>query len=146
VLVVALQLNDKMEFTLPGPSARPRFEANAPDTYRYVFTHTGEYPILWMLGAGHGLELTYVFGTLPIGHTIIEKWFSERIRKYWTTFARTGNPNVEGQASWQTAQNDSYLDLDIVASAKQQFHDRQCEFRDHLYEKDAINRTQIGRS
>jgi para-nitrobenzyl esterase len=55
------------------------------------------------IGAIHGTELTYVFGTLdrplvipgfpPQGATAIDKQISEAMQQYWTNFAKTGNPN-----------------------------------------------------
>jgi para-nitrobenzyl esterase len=49
------------------------------------------------LGASHGAELDYLFGTPPtpeqqdLGRTMID---------YWTAFARTGDPNGAGRPEW----------------------------------------------
>lgn len=44
------------------------------------------------LGATHGAELTYVFGTSPT-FAADTKAASERIQRYWTNFAKSGDPN-----------------------------------------------------
>ena len=55
------------------------------------------------LGATHGLEQSYVFGTLdrgirvnfgpPARPTAVDTQVSEAMQQYWTNFAKTGNPN-----------------------------------------------------
>ncbi len=59
--------------------------------------------------AGHGAELTYVFGYPPaMGHYVMETpwrayhdvWLGDAIRTYWTNFAKTGNPNGPDLPAW----------------------------------------------
>lgn len=71
-----------------------------------------------MGGAFHSAELWYVFGTVgrcwrPM--TDADRRLSDRIVKYWSNFARTGNPNAEGIAPWHpyTALNPEICQLDI---------------------------------
>src|SRR5262249_5684068 len=46
------------------------------------------------LGATHGSELTSVFGTSPVFAANAQaKGASDLIQRYWTNFAKTGNPN-----------------------------------------------------
>lgn len=54
------------------------------------------------LGVPHGSELFYVFGFMEtlLGFTDDDSAFSERMMTYWTNFAKTGNPNGEGQPHW----------------------------------------------
>jgi para-nitrobenzyl esterase len=58
------------------------------------------------LGAFHGLEIPYVFGTLrdPTWNWLpfepIDSRLSEIVQAYWTNFAKTGNPNGEGVPGW----------------------------------------------
>lgn len=53
------------------------------------------------LGAVHGAEVPYVFGTLSPKYSDADRATSEAIEKYWTNFARTGNPNGAGLPAWQ---------------------------------------------
>jgi len=61
------------------------------------------------LGATHGSELPYVFGTLDRGIgsrgppprvTAVDTQVSEVMQQYWTNFAKTGNPNGVGLPEW----------------------------------------------
>uniref|UniRef100_A0A8C6VDG2 Carboxylesterase type B domain-containing protein n=1 Tax=Naja naja TaxID=35670 RepID=A0A8C6VDG2_NAJNA len=65
--------------------------------YAYLFTHrpSGSVWLEW-IGASHGAEIPYVFGTLesilPINqtHTEVEAKLSRKMMHYWAEFARTG--------------------------------------------------------
>jgi len=56
------------------------------------------------MGAFHSGEIEYVFGTLewriPTLWRSEDKALSELMRKYWSNFARTGNPNGAGLPNW----------------------------------------------
>jgi para-nitrobenzyl esterase len=53
------------------------------------------------LGATHGSELTSVFGTSPLfASDAGGKSISDLIQRYWTNFAKTGNPNAGADLSW----------------------------------------------
>jgi para-nitrobenzyl esterase len=56
------------------------------------------------LGAYHSDELEYVFGTLDSrkGTTWRPEDYklSELMQRYWTNFAKSGNPNGEGLPNW----------------------------------------------
>lgn len=51
------------------------------------------------LGATHGSELVSVFGTSP-AFTAETKATSELMQRYWTNFARTGDPNAGTDPKW----------------------------------------------
>ncbi|XP_052610027.1 acetylcholinesterase isoform X2 [Peromyscus californicus insignis] len=74
-----------------------RLAAQGARVYAYVFEHrasTMTWP-LWM-GVPHGYEIEFIFG-LPLdpslNYTMEERIFAQRLMKYWTNFARTGDPN-----------------------------------------------------
>lgn len=71
-----------------------------------------------MKGAFHSAELWYMFGTLdrcwrPM--TQEDHALSDRMVKYWTNFARTGDPNGDGVPAWTpcTKSNPYVQKLDI---------------------------------
>jgi para-nitrobenzyl esterase len=77
-------------------------------TWEYQFSHGYE-----PLGAVHLWDLQYVFGTLikPADQPI-DRQLSETIQRYWTNFAKTGNPNGNGLVAWpKTDGRLSYLDF-----------------------------------
>jgi para-nitrobenzyl esterase len=58
------------------------------------------------LGAFHGLEVPYVFGTMRdpawqwLPFTQDDAALSNLIQTYWTNFAKSGNPNAQGLPDW----------------------------------------------
>ena len=56
------------------------------------------------VGARHAGEIEYVFGTLDTVKNVVwtpaDRTLSDTIGKYWTNFARTGNPNGDGLQAW----------------------------------------------
>ncbi|XP_072048623.1 acetylcholinesterase-like [Amphiura filiformis] len=87
--------------------------AGEHDVYQYYFTHVpsvsylkNEFGTGWW-GAGHIEELPFVFG-YPFyppdafefnEYPEEEMSLSKHVMKYWTNFAKTGNPNKESEAS-----------------------------------------------
>ncbi len=64
--------------------------------YEYQFDHAP--PGREALGAVHGAEVPYVFGTVKGGPVDTE--ISAAMQQYWTNFAKTGNPNGAGLPQW----------------------------------------------
>jgi len=101
-------------------------EESGNDVFVYQFAKTPPFPINsdragW--GAAHGSDLYYVFGSLDK-----HKWgwneddyrLSDAMVKYWTNFAKYGDPNGEGLPQWLkfSIKNPMalYLDSEIVFS------------------------------
>ena len=116
-------------------------KAGAP-TYVYNFT---QLPLGWRQEKGcvafHGLELTYVFGAIPVGlsspttqglargggcsvglpaHDDQDMKVADQAATIWAQFAKTGNPSVKGLVEWPayTADNKAYLSLGTPLEAK----------------------------
>jgi para-nitrobenzyl esterase len=87
------------ELLLPVPPADP--------TFKYHAAHASELQFLWDLPTPSGLALT-----------ADEQALSATMVKYWTQFAKTGDPNGSGNPTWPayTAANDSILMLDTPAT------------------------------
>jgi para-nitrobenzyl esterase len=115
---------------------------STPGTYRYMFSHVFDNSNLAQYGAGHGLELPYVFGTMSFINSAAEVTFSGEVRKYWTAFALSGNPAVTGQVAWPTGAGDTYMDLNETSQVSTQFHQADCDFWAGL--EPLVNSTSIG--
>ena len=52
------------------------------------------------LGAVHGAEVPYVFGSLGAQYSSVDHEISAALQGYWTNFAKSGNPNGPGLPQW----------------------------------------------
>ncbi len=71
-------------------------------------------------GAGHGSEISFVFGNLnarwgAAETTPQEEKLAQIMNTYWANFAKTGNPNGEGLPLWPlyTTQQEQILDVEL---------------------------------
>lgn len=124
-----------------------------PRSYMYVFGHNseaGEYAQLSQSVTGE--ELAYVFGAplaevgpFQLHYNQQERLFSEAIMKYWTNFAKTGNPKAPWKdlffnlnpSDWQLYDidwpefnklNQSYLNLGIPPVVDHKYRQKYMKF------------------
>jgi para-nitrobenzyl esterase len=101
---LSVQFIVDVQFRCTGTLQQAWHEAAHHPSYGYQFDraipgHEAE-------GALHSGELPYVFGSFPevgnIGGPFGEadRRLSDVIQRYWTSFARTGNPNATGLPEW----------------------------------------------
>ncbi|WP_287153666.1 carboxylesterase/lipase family protein [Candidatus Solincola tengchongensis] len=92
-------------FTAMGFAAPSRFaaekmaEAGMP-VYVYIFTMRSTVPGTEHMGAYHGYELPFVFGTLVRFLRPEDQSLSEIMMNYWTRFAAGGDPNGGSEPEW----------------------------------------------
>ncbi|XP_048380176.2 acetylcholinesterase isoform X1 [Stegostoma tigrinum] len=89
--------------------------------YMYFFNHRAS-NLVWpeWMGVIHGYEIEFVFG-LPLdrhlNYTEEEEMLSRKIMHYWSTFARTGNPNEHHmqKRKWPpfTTDDQKFIDLNV---------------------------------
>ncbi|XP_076087850.1 acetylcholinesterase-like [Mytilus galloprovincialis] len=106
--------------------------------YMYLFEHRStKSPTPPWFGAFHTSEISYVFGDPLIDnvkYTETDKVVSNRMINYWTTFAKTGNPNFVGDKcfnDWNlyNKQNRKYLIIDSNCPQDgQALRESQCAF------------------
>jgi len=96
-------------FTMPSIKFAELQSAYAT-TYMYRFDWASAPLKAVGLGACHGLEIPFVFGTFnsKLGKKIMLlsnkkriHQLSDEMQQSWITFARTGNPNVPGTGDWK---------------------------------------------
>ncbi|XP_062598078.1 bile salt-activated lipase-like [Saccostrea cucullata] len=93
-------------------------------TYQFIFSEDVQlfYPNLplWFHGAGHATELIFFFDARNMTVTnftlsAIQKTFATQLIKYWTNFAKSGNPNGPDKTDWlpYLRSTESYKQLSI---------------------------------
>lgn len=101
--------------------------------YRYYFARN-YYDIVLGLGAFHGAELPFVFGTSlrGLGVTAIGRPLQDAMQGYWSTFARKGDPNGSSRPGWTRYQQagDAALRLDLEIRDETQLRTADCDFWD----------------
>ncbi|MGI9270798.1 MAG: carboxylesterase/lipase family protein [Woeseiaceae bacterium] len=70
------------------------------------------------LGAYHGIEYPYVFDTHDayMTTTEVDHALGEAMRKYWVSFAATGNPNGESTTDWPRFERPDFAVQDLGGS------------------------------
>ncbi|KAK3103249.1 hypothetical protein FSP39_017824 [Pinctada imbricata] len=106
------------------------------NTYQYLFSIQPSYRSYprtpWFRGANHGDDVAFVFGvdTYATRNTTQgERDLSKQMMRYWTNFAKTGNPNGDGQSNdsiWPSYKdNRGYIDLNVsITSHHDLYNDR----------------------
>jgi carboxylesterase type B len=88
------------------------------------------------LGATHGSELTSVFGT-SMSFTAQTQAASDLIERYWTNFAKSGDPNDPGDLAWPVLTADSNVRINFAAdmpTIATDFRKDECTFWQAVYD------------
>jgi para-nitrobenzyl esterase len=92
-------------FACPSRRAlRAAAHTQTEPVYRYFWTHTDSSGSWAYLGAGHGTEVSFVWGDfswLWMAPTPAETTLSQQMQAYWTNFAASGNPNGGNLPIWK---------------------------------------------
>jgi para-nitrobenzyl esterase len=119
-------------FTCPARRNARAVAARAP-VYRYSFERLLEQTLIEDLGAFHSAEIPFVFGvdTFPLGKLGSGAPLSAAMQRYWTSFARTGEPS--GDVAWPRYDAaDTVLVLDVPVTSRAGHKTSQCDFWDAL--------------
>jgi para-nitrobenzyl esterase len=110
-------------------------DAKVPGVWMYNFA----IPVMVSatLGATHGSELTYVFGSAP-NDTPEQAAAGDIIRNYWVAFAKSGDPNASKQLAWPSFTSKDNVRMNFELSEPSIVHDfraAECEFWRSQYDK-----------
>jgi para-nitrobenzyl esterase len=102
-----IEFNTDIDFRCGSEIVAPLHRRRNP-TWEYQFSHRYE-----PLGAVHLWDMQYLFGFLikPADQPI-DRELSGAVQRYWTNFAKAGDPNGHGLVAWPKADSRlSYLDF-----------------------------------
>lgn len=86
----------------PSQFTASRWNAAGGDAWAYYFTRVRDGDAGQRVGAFHGAEYTYVFGTNYVGMPVTEtdRSLTRTMMDYWIQFAATGDPNSGRTPDW----------------------------------------------
>lgn len=118
-------------FTCSARVAARQLSEHGSTVYRYLFAHV---PGESKLGAFHGSEISYVFGTLGTrkSPTDDERKLSESMQDAWVRFAQTGDPNGGGLTWPKYGKDDPYLRFELATKVEHGLRSAQCDTLDSV--------------
>lgn len=115
-------------FTAPARHLARAAAASGAPVYLYHFSRVPPSATRSGLGATHGIEVPYVFGTLKTPAPA-DRELAEAMALYWTAFARAGTPAVPGQPEWPRyeAATDRHLEFGDTIQPGSNLRKTQCD-------------------
>jgi para-nitrobenzyl esterase len=88
------------------------------------------------LGAFHGLEISYVFGSVLPPPTVFDSNIGARIQEYWTSFAKFGRPKPKKDDRWPRFNGNNWriMRFDTSFNVTKTFRRAECEFWSTVYD------------
>jgi para-nitrobenzyl esterase len=112
-------------------TARRAAAAGLP-VWMYNFDVPIPIPGLEFLGATHGAEIAFVFGSVE---DAAQADVGDAMRTYWTSLAATGDPNGKGKPTWPVfGKVDARMNINPDLEAVTDFRADECEFWRTVYD------------
>lgn len=114
-----------------------RFSARGRKAFTYNFNRVP--PLLFIaaldLGAFHGLELGYVFGSVG-APTVLDSKLATHVQNYWTSFATKGKPKSQYGVKWPKFKSKTWkvVRLDAPLSPIDGWRKAECDFWSTAYD------------
>jgi para-nitrobenzyl esterase len=110
-------------------------------TYVYTFEQVPPLAFIDILGLGafHGLEIAYVFGSIP-PPTLIDETVGQQMQEYWTRFADRGKPKATHAKGWPRFKSKSWKILRFTnpLGTLKGYSRAQCDFWRTVYEEQGL--------
>jgi len=104
--------------------------------WRYRFSRVSPVAASLGVGAAHGFEIPYVFGTgTPVFLAREEdRHVADAMQRMWVHFAATGDPNVEGLPAWPAyeSRTDPLLDFGTTIEVRRGLHREALDLFDRI--------------
>ncbi|MEG3149326.1 carboxylesterase family protein [Sphingomonas sp. ZT3P38] len=116
--VIAANIATDYAFTEPARFFAAAQTRLGQPVYRYFFTYVPEGYRNATPGAGHAAEVQFVFGTLGSfrwstpDYVPFDRRIAADMGRYWTNFAKRGDPNGPGLVAWPIDKGDHVLVFD----------------------------------
>jgi para-nitrobenzyl esterase len=134
--LVARRLLTVASFVRPARAMARAMEAVESPAWLYHFTRVPPLARRFGVGAAHGLEIPYVFGTFEprMGMEEVDDRLAGAMRGAWVRFAATGDPNGEGLPRWpaHTAESDAHMEFGDEVRPGKDLHREACDLFDRL--------------
>jgi para-nitrobenzyl esterase len=123
-------------FVAPARRAARAFSAHESRVWLYHFTRVSPALREHSMGATHGIELFYVFKTIPGGVRAEEADLrvADALHAAWLRFAESGDPNGKGFPEWPrfSTANDTHFEFGDRLGTGQHLMSEECDLFDEI--------------
>ncbi|MFA5879817.1 MAG: carboxylesterase/lipase family protein [Candidatus Margulisiibacteriota bacterium] len=119
-------------FTEPARFVARSRDGRKAKTYLYHFTRVIPTDFGRLVGAGHAMDIFYVFGIVDTkkGFPEADVELSNKMMDYWVNFAKTGDPNSPGLPLWLAYETKTDQNIEFGDTIKINKHllKKECDF------------------
>ena len=119
-------------FTEPSRFVARSRDGRKAKTYLYHFTRVIPNDFGRFVGAGHAMDIFYIFGIIDkkLGFSDVDFDLSNKMMDYWVNFAKTGDPNGPGLPLWPSYETKTDQNIEFGDTIKVNKHllKKECDF------------------
>lgn len=128
------------QFHAPARFIAAEMQQHGQPAYVYQFDHLGSSTRGKQPGAAHSDDIPYLFGMVGIEQSSApdtdDRALADTMMKYWTNFARTGNPDGPGLPTWPqyTSSDSAVMVLDTTPKVSRDLLAKRMKYQLQRYE------------